>query len=60
MEFRDGDNPEWSKHIPNQHIHIEADSVEALAAYHKDYRREFLDEAAMDGEFGEFIIISFP
>lgn len=25
----------------------------ALAAYHNDYRRQFLDEAAEDGEFGE-------
>lgn len=56
MEFRDTNNPEWSKYIPCRHIPIRTDRVSALAAYHKDYRRELLDEAAKDGEFGELII----
>lgn len=53
MEFRDTNNPEWSKYIPCRHIRIKTDRVQALAAYHKDYRRELLDEAAEHGEFGE-------
>ena len=54
MEFRDVDNPQWSKYlIHSQHIGIISDIVKALAAYHKDYRRQFIDDAAKDGEFGE-------
>lgn len=53
MEFRDTNNPEWSKHIPCRHIRIKTDQVQALAAYHNDYRRELLDEAAKDGKFSE-------
>ena len=30
-----------------------ADQIEALAAYHNDYRRQLIDEAAESGEFGE-------
>lgn len=52
MEFRDTNNPEWSKYVPRT-FESRTDQVQALAAYHKDYRRELLDEAAEDGEFGE-------
>ena len=31
-------------------------NIKALAAYHEDYRRKFLDEAAKDGEFGELTL----
>ena len=56
MEFRDVDNPIWSKLILNEHIWTEADKAKALAAYHHDYRPQFLKEAARDGEFGESFI----
>ncbi len=38
---------------------FEANIMIALAAYHNDYRRQFIDDAAELGEFGEksFIII---
>ena len=49
MEFRDAENPEWSKSIHIQHVHIEANENAALAAYHSQYRRQFLDEAAEQG-----------
>lgn len=36
---------------------FEANKIQALAAYHNDYRRRFIDEAAQLGDFGEE---SFP
>ena len=60
MEFRDVDNPMWSKRILSEHVRTEADKAEALAAYHNDYRRQFLNEAARDGEFGESFIAAHP
>ena len=58
MEFRDVNNPVWSKRdSPHTIIHIvyscEADILAALAAYHCEFRRQLLDEAAEAGEFGE-------
>ena len=55
MEFRDAENPEWSKSMHIQHVHIEANENEALAAYHSQYRRQFLDEAAEQGGFGKLV-----
>ena len=34
-------------------IMFEANMLKALAAYHNDYRRQFIDEAAELGEFRE-------
>ena len=58
MEFRDVNNPEWSK--PDSQLTIShsvtscgANIRAALAAYHGDFRRQFLDEAAEAGDFGE-------
>ena len=58
MEFRDVNNPEWSKRdSPHTLVHVvfscEANILAALAAYHCEFRRQFLDEAAEAGDFGE-------
>ena len=57
MEFRDVNNPEWSKPdspltITLSVISCGANILAALAAYHCDFRRQFLDEAAEAGDFG--------
>ena len=69
MEFKDLNNPEWSKpdssftiylspfpvhHSPSIMLYsLEANILAALAAYHCEFRRQFLDEAAEAGNFGE-------